>query len=288
MNSTVAPEERGIDVDGVTFHLTLWSDQGDPIVFLHDLDASSRIWDRVARLTARTCRVMTYDQRGHGETDQPDSGYDLATSVNDLHAVLGSLDYDHVTLVGHGWGANVGLQYAAVFPSEVARLVLVDGGFTEFQLQDDATWATVEKGLLPPDLRMPLPKFVEKLRTRLGAVYDGAARDSLLGSIWVDDRGVVRPKLARSHHVELAHALWEHRPSRIYPKVHCPTLVVAAQPPDLIADPERLRRRRREVALAEQRLSRSRVLWLRDTIHEVPLHRPSELAEAILRFILAT
>jgi hypothetical protein len=45
--------------------------------------------------------------------------------------------------------------------------------------------------------------------------------------------------------------------------------------------------KRRNIALAEARLARSQTIWMNDTIHDVPLQRPVELAEAIRHFALS-
>jgi len=150
------------------------------------------------------------------------------------------------------------------------------------------TWEVAEKQMAPPDIRMPLPAFVERLRNRLGSVYNEDVRDAILGNVWIDERGVARPRLTRERHMLILRALWEHRPSQLYDKVRCPVLVVAAELPDLAADPDRLREKRRTVALAEQRLARARILWMRETIHDVPLQRPAELSQAIARLIQTT
>ena len=55
------------------------------MVLVHGVGSSSHIWDLTAPLLAdQLVRVVAMDQRGHGESDQPDSGYDFASVVADL------------------------------------------------------------------------------------------------------------------------------------------------------------------------------------------------------------
>jgi pimeloyl-ACP methyl ester carboxylesterase len=288
MSSVVSPDDRVTHVGDLAFHTRVWSTSGHPVVLVHGLASSSRIWDLMAPFLAPRFQVIAYDQRGHGESDKPDTGYDLPTFIADLRGLIQSLGLSRPALVGHSWGGNLVLQYAVTYPGEVSHLVLVDGGFIEMQLRDGMTWEVAEKEMAPPDISMPLPAFVERIRNRLGSIYSDDLRDAILGNVWIDQRGVVRPRLTRERHMLIARALWEHRPSQLYEKVICPTLVVAAEPPDLVADPDRLRWKRRAMALAEQRLSRSRILWMRETIHDIPLHRPTDLASAIARLIQTT
>jgi pimeloyl-ACP methyl ester carboxylesterase len=262
------------------------------MVLLHGLASSAHTWDALAPLLAPTFRVVALDERGHGESAKPDTGYDLATFVADLAGVLEalrpSLGDERPIVIGHSWGAHVALAYAATFPQALSHLVLVDGGINEMQSRPDLTWEIAEKQMTPPDITMPLPAFVERMRNRLGPIYSDQVRDAILGNVWVDERGVVHPHLTRAHHLQLARAIFDHRPGADFDRVRCPTLIVVAEPAEGTGDPERLRWKRRAVAIAEQRLPHARILWLRETMHDIQLHRPAILANAIRQFVQTT
>jgi pimeloyl-ACP methyl ester carboxylesterase len=285
MSAIAAPKDTRVAVGDVQFHVRIWSETGPPIVLLHGLASSAQTWNLVAPLLAPDFQVVALDERGHGESDKPDTGYDLATFVEDVAGVIQALRLERPTVVGQSWGGNVALQYAVTYPEAISHLVLVDGGFSDMQLRDGLTWEVAEKNMTPPDLRMPFPAFVERIRNRLGSAYSDAVRDAILGNLWVDERGVIHPHLTRERHLQLARAIWEHRTSQLFEKVQCPTLVVPAEPPDLIADPERLRWKRRGVAAAEQRLPRGRILWMHETPHDIQLYRAGDLASAIAQFV---
>src|SRR5579884_351191 len=156
MSSVVSPDDRVTRVGDLAFHLRVWSESGHPIVLVHGLASSSHIWDLLAPLPAPRYQVIAYDQRGHGESDKPDTGYDLPTFVADLHGIIQSLGLKKPALVGHSWGGNLVLQYAVTYPDAVSHLALVDGGFIEIQLRDGMTWDVAEKEMAPPDISMPL------------------------------------------------------------------------------------------------------------------------------------
>ena len=81
--------EEGVDkfaaVNGMQFHYVDWSGEGRPIVLLHGLASNSRIWDMVAPILNLRYRVVALDQRGHGDTDKPDHGYEFASVIDDLN-----------------------------------------------------------------------------------------------------------------------------------------------------------------------------------------------------------
>ena len=131
-----------------------WSGDGGPIVLLHGLSSSSRIWDQVAARLAPRWRVVALDQRGHGRSDKPDRGYDFATIVADDRAALAALGAERPLLVGHSWGGNVALQWA-VEPGPAPRgLVLVDGGFLDPSRR--MTWAEAERTKLGAYLKQSM------------------------------------------------------------------------------------------------------------------------------------
>jgi len=76
--------DRSVPGDGVTLHARDWSNgsAARPVVLLHGLSSNARTWDGVApRLAAEGLRPVAIDQRGHGESEQPSSGYDFAAEV---------------------------------------------------------------------------------------------------------------------------------------------------------------------------------------------------------------
>jgi pimeloyl-ACP methyl ester carboxylesterase len=283
--AVITPRDQQLAVGDLSFHLRSWSTTGHPIVFLHGLASSAQTWNLVAPLLASEFRVLAIDERGHGQSDQPEQGYDLQTFVQDVVGITSALGLERYALVGQSWGGHVALEVAAQYPDAVSHLVLVDGGFSDMQLRDGFTWDVAEKQLTPPDIRMPLPAFVERIRHRWGERYTDEVRDAILGNVSIDERGVIHPRLSRAHHMHLARAIWEHRASLVFERVRCPTLVVPAESADAANDPDRQRLRRRAVALAEQRLPRGKILWMKDSFHDIQLHRPVELANAIATLV---
>src|SRR5579884_2465458 len=108
MRLPLSSEERGLgeDVSGAT--------SPTPLLLLHGLASASRIWDLVAPILAQDRRVIALDQRGHGRSEKPDTGYDFATIVADDVAAAAKLGLgERYAVAGHSWGANVALELAA-------------------------------------------------------------------------------------------------------------------------------------------------------------------------------
>jgi len=118
-------ESNFADVNGIRLHY-LSAGRGDPVVLLHGFAETSHMWrPLIAELSDRHT-VIAPDLRGFGQSAAPADGYTKAAMAQDIHALLNSLKLDRVRLVGHDIGLMVAYAFAAQFPQEVDRLVLME------------------------------------------------------------------------------------------------------------------------------------------------------------------
>jgi pimeloyl-ACP methyl ester carboxylesterase len=121
----MAPQEKFADVNGVKLHYLI-AGTGDPIVLLHGFAETSHMWlPLIAKLSDKHT-VIAPDLRGFGQSSAPADGYTKAAMAQDIHELMTSLGYDHIRLVGHDIGLMVAYAYAAQYPGEVDRLVLME------------------------------------------------------------------------------------------------------------------------------------------------------------------
>jgi pimeloyl-ACP methyl ester carboxylesterase len=283
-NMGVEPRERRIAGDGPTLRVRDWQSDGPPIVLVHGLSSNSRIWDDVAARLAERYRVVALDQRGHGLSDRPTDGYGFDKMVGDLLRLIDALELERPALVGHSWGGNVALELAARHPDVVRALVLVDGGFIELSAQPGRDWDSVRVDLAPPDLtHLTFAELLERARNGDAARYWSPTVEATLRTSFRDGPdGRIRPSLRRDDHLEILRALWDQRPSELFPRIVCPTLIVPARRSDATGRAAEMAPiRERLVANAAAAIQNGRLLWMEETVHDVPLQRPAELAEAI-------
>jgi len=100
---------------------------GSPVVLMHGFPLSGASWEKqLSPLLAAGHRVITYDRRGFGRSDQPASGYDYDTFTADLHALLEHLGLDEVSLVGFSMGGGEVARYVGTHGSDrVKRAVFI-------------------------------------------------------------------------------------------------------------------------------------------------------------------
>jgi 3-oxoadipate enol-lactonase len=96
------------------------------IVLAHALGCDLTMWDSLANQLAADCRVIAYDQRGHGSSDAPDAAYTMADLADDAARLLRELDTGPVVWVGLSMGGMVGQELALRHPALVRALVLAN------------------------------------------------------------------------------------------------------------------------------------------------------------------
>ena len=115
------------DVNGVKIHYLIAGDGKKPVLLIHGFPGSWRSWKNLmGQLVNAGYTAIVPDFRGAGESSAPASGYDKKTMSQDLHALVRSLKFNKVAVIGHDMGLPIGYAYAAQFPDEVSKLVLMD------------------------------------------------------------------------------------------------------------------------------------------------------------------
>lgn len=107
----------------------LWTTEtgvGDPVLLCH---GGPGLWDMFGDLAgdlASRFRLIRWDQRGGGRSERR-GPYTLQRMVADVDAVRDHYGLDRVAVLGHSWGAHLGLLYALAHPDRVSKLVYVSG-----------------------------------------------------------------------------------------------------------------------------------------------------------------
>ena len=123
-----SPQTAYVSALGVQLHYqdTGPSKNATPILFLHGFGASLQTWDTWAQALSEDHRVISVDLPGFGLTGEDPSGiYTDQRSVEVLEAFLKRLQIPKVVLVGNSMGGKLAWQFAARYPNQVSKLVLI-------------------------------------------------------------------------------------------------------------------------------------------------------------------
>ena len=276
---------RTVANDGVRLHVREWPGGGDDVLLIHGLASSSHIWDLVApRLVRLGLHPVAYDQRGHGRSSKPSSGYGFDRTTADAAAVVRATGLHRPIVVGHSWGANVALELAVRRSRLVGGTVLLDGGFVTMRERFD--WTTAKRTLSPPEFGgITLDAFLRRVHRNPGRTTPVTPElDEVFRSlVRVDRQGRIRPRLSRANHLKILRSLWEQDTFGLLERVRGPTLILAARSR---SGGSAVSQFERDKAIAARRV---RTIgppvsfeWI-EGIHDVPLQRPEAVARRIAR-----
>ena len=116
---------RTAEIDGVKLHY-MTAGHGTPLILLHGYAETSLMWKPVIPVLAERFTVIAPDLPGIGDSDIPADGLDMKNAAIRIHDLAKSLGVQKAEVVGHDIGLMVAYAYAAQFPTEVTKLVLMD------------------------------------------------------------------------------------------------------------------------------------------------------------------
>src|SRR5688572_15835847 len=123
------PEPRHSEVHlgtGVRLHYVEQGNaKGPTVILLHGYSDSWVSWKQVLPLIDQKYHVYVPDQRGHGESERPASGYSFPDFAGDIIAFMDAKGIQKATIVGHSMGSFVAQHVATMAPERVEKLVLV-------------------------------------------------------------------------------------------------------------------------------------------------------------------
>ena len=128
---------RTANVDGAKLRY-LTDGHGDAVILIHGYTQTSRMWLPIIPLLAQRFLVIAPDLPGIGDSEITADGLDMKTAAVRIHALAKSLGVEKARVVGHDIGLMVAYAYAAQFPNEVEKLVVMDAF-----LPGVAGWETV-------------------------------------------------------------------------------------------------------------------------------------------------
>ena len=112
-------------VENVKLHY-LTAGQGPGVILLHGYTQTSRMWRSITPLLAEKFTVIAPDLPGIGDSAIPKDGLDMKSAAIRIHSLIRSIGIEKARVVGHDIGLMVAYAYAAQFPTETEKLVLMD------------------------------------------------------------------------------------------------------------------------------------------------------------------
>lgn len=143
---------------------------GYPLVLIHAGIADSRLWDRQMASFSERYRVIRYDLRGYGQSNNPDGEF---SHYRDLHGLLTHLEIERAHLCGVSLGGTTALDFTLAYPALVSAVITVGSSASGYSWPRSAEENT----------------FWDKFNADWDALYEAgdlAAANEMEVKLWVD------------------------------------------------------------------------------------------------------
>jgi 3-oxoadipate enol-lactonase len=114
--------------------------EGEWLVLIHGAGDNLGIWYNQVPVFSRQYKVLTYDTRGHGQTEVTEGGYTAGTWAEDLYGLLRTLGAERAFVLGYSLGGMIASAFATEHPEMVKALVLVGVAGAAVGVGDRETW----------------------------------------------------------------------------------------------------------------------------------------------------
>jgi pimeloyl-ACP methyl ester carboxylesterase len=127
--NTSSRESSFVHVNGVNLHYLDWGGNGEVLLFLPGLGNTAYVFDQLARRFTDKFHVLALTRRGHGDSDYPETGYDLETLTEDIKQFLDALKIEKVIFAGSSIAHIEICHFSALYTERVLKIVYLDAAY---------------------------------------------------------------------------------------------------------------------------------------------------------------
>lgn len=138
--------------------------QGIPVLLISGGPGMCNYLETVAILIEEVCEVIMFDPKGCGRSsfEGNENGYDIECCIHDMEAIRRAYGYEKWLVIGHSWGADIGLAYTLLYPQFIISFVSISGT----GIQNDRDWKdTYNQNKL--NIKESMPDFEYEVNTKV-------------------------------------------------------------------------------------------------------------------------
>lgn len=280
----MTPDSRYVRVNGLNLHYWDWGGSGPPLVFVHATGLHGRVWDPLARALRDRFHVLSLDQRGHGDSEKPPTGYHWANFVHDLKGFLDACAIAMPVGIGHSAGGAAIAHCEALFPGTFRAAVLCEPVISPPRAaappagsQNTMADGTRRRRIVWPDRQAIFDSYHS--RPPFGAWRE----DVLWDYINHGTRDLPDGQVALKCPAEIEAQIYEHSASldtfQRLADIKVPALVIRG------GTASRYQGLQESAQLVADRLPQGRLVTIEGAGHFIPQERPDDVLAAILAFL---
>lgn len=217
--------------DGVRVHFEVFGPDGAGPAIVCSPAATyihGRVWKAQAPwFVQRGFRVVTWDARGSGGSDVPETGFSPDDFAADLLAVMNAANVQRAALVGITWAIRWMSRVAVRYPERVTHLISVSSFPTHFDVTRHP--AMLQFFLSDPDPDVPIDWTVFHMRHNFHALNEATAYADFPephSTRQIEDFVAWTMDGSPEALIAASLELFEPQPAEFYARIACPTLLI--------------------------------------------------------------
>ncbi len=298
-----------VSVNGIRLNYLDWGGDGPALLFLAGRGCNAHIFDDFAPRFTPHFRVLALTRRAHGDSDYPETGYDIDTLTEDIRQSLDALGIRQAILAGHSLAGIELTHFAALYPERLLKLVYIDAaydystpGYKALMEQNPA-----RKIKIPGDGQdfytlAGLAAFIKFAYPSLGAIWGELMEEHMSHEVKFSPEGKVVDKMSPEIDAAIVATFSAYRPE--YSLVRSPALGIFAikkstyyvsydymtpeQQAEMVAFEKNITRPWNEACREQFRREapHARVVEIPDAHHYCFIPQADQVYEAMLDFLL--
>lgn len=256
----------------------------NPIILLHGLSQQSQYWKVVQ--SEMSLPSIAVDLRGHGQSQgfNNQSDYSVDRVARDLLELMDHLHIPAAHVVGHSWGASIALRLAIIAPDRIFSCTLIDGGtFNPSDLVPKFvdTISALKTLLTPPSGPFSLTDLMTHYQ-QIDPPSGDKIMDAISATYQEIDAGLFVSKLGLDRHMLVLDSLIAYDHISDVQRIKVPTWVILCQTGDYW---DSIKENIVPLLLNNPLIHVQN--WY-DSVHDVPLQRPTTVANLIAEIVTTT
>ncbi|PAE39152.1 alpha/beta fold hydrolase [Bacillus sp. 7884-1] len=271
-------------MDGAKLSYFAAGDYKNPtIVCLHGLAGSAYYsFAELSKKLSNHFHLILIDQPGHGKSAsfKNEEDYLFSNLASWYEKVFDSILDKPFFILGHSWGADAALHYAKHYPIKIKGVILLDGGFTFPEFQEEMTFSIAYEGWNTYIDNAKYNDWEEILGeySTFTKRWDSTIEQSVT-SIFTKKE---KYELIASKFTVLAiiKAFYEEPFTTTFPYIKSPLLLVhATEPKELHAA------REKGISQLKKDIKDATIIKIKDTSHMVQWDKPDEVSSEIIKWV---
>lgn len=257
------PEAR---VNGININYKVQG-QGEPLVLIMGLGGNQSSWRFQTRAFTEHFKVVTFDNRGAGDSDKPEGPYSTRQMADDTVGLMDHLGIARAHVLGVSLGGMIAQELVINHPDRVSKLILT----STCACHDD------KNGRIP-DYAKAIDRFVRYRQTPSVKLLFNKLPYQVLGFFLVRGQYARMDEAARTGFAAQDQAAISHNTMARLPSIKAPTLVIAGTGDKVIHSSS--------ADTLGRLIPNSRIVKLRDGSHGLPFEMARRFNREVLDFLL--